>query len=171
MNDATEGAIETGIEIQPTDITLRVLGDLMQETMVLMDETVEIGDARNGAVHSSPHEIAVGLRLAARLARVGGWLMTHSPAEAGLADPDEYKAARMAASLELQAAARGKIDGADRHGPIRHLANRIDRLVARACRLDAQLNPAQSEPKPRTTPPTAGGRVLAFPGAARTETV
>lgn len=161
MNNAIDTEHSAVGEPAPTDITLRVLGDLMNETMMLMDETVALGDQRTASGEAGPHEIAIGLRLAARLARVGGWLMAHSPAETA-ADPDEARAARLTASLELHAAARGKLDGADQHGPVRMLSARIDRLVARACRLDALFHPGNDDAAaPRRQRP--GSSVLAFP--------
>lgn len=167
MNDAAETSACAPENAVPMDITLRVLGDLMNETMALMDETVSLGDQRNATGEAGPHEIAIGLRLAARLARVGGWLMAHSPTDAS-ADPDEAMAARLAASLELHAASRGRLDGADQHGPILALATRIDRLVARACRLDAQFHPT-AEPQADVASLRRATSVVSFPAAAERE--
>ena len=94
MNDAAETSACAPENAVPMDITLRVLGDLMNETMALMDDTVSLGDQRNATGEAGPHEIAIGLRLAARLARVGGWLMLSLVNFAALRDEKRAKSER-----------------------------------------------------------------------------
>lgn len=126
--------------------TERVLGRMLNETLGLMDQVSRLGDHRYETGQAGPHERAQALRMAARLARLGGWL---------LAQDEELQAsegARESARAELLKAERREPETTPLVGPMEPLAARIDGLIAQAVRLDAMMNSAQTDqPSPAKT--------------------
>lgn len=119
------------------DATGVVLSNLLEQTIALMGETAAIGDARAASAEVGPHEAAVRLRLASRLARIGGWVLAQEKGG------DE---ARRRASSALAGAQTGELDPAGEIGPFREVSIRVDRLAAQAARLDRLMAPGHPAP-------------------------
>lgn len=114
------------------DTTQPVLASLQRDAEALMADLTRCGDARAASCEASPHELALLLRLGSRLARVGGWVLAHRQGDA--------REQAAAGDALLSADRREELDDAADIGPLASLADRIDRLVARALRLNALLS-------------------------------
>lgn len=132
-----------------SDATERVLSAMLMETLDLMSEISGVGDHRAASGESSPHETAVYLRLSARLARIGGWIMAQE-----VGDAKDKSVARVA----LRQARRSDLDNAADVGPLAQTAARVDRLAERAARLEELLH---ESPAPIPTRPSQFGEITA----------
>lgn len=123
---------------QPDEaLTARVLAAMLGETTALMDIVTNAGDAADATdAEQQNQETALVLRLASRLARVGGWLINQ---EVGAFNADQDRTAD-GYSAALEPARRTPLDAAMAGGDLAAVAVRVDQLVERAVRLDCLLN-------------------------------
>lgn len=133
----------------PISVMENVAAEMLAETLALMDRLEAQARPRLDA-GASPFGSGVVLRLSSRLAAVGGWLLTLEEAiAAGETDaattPDEAARSERRSEM-LRRAAIGPLDIGLRPIELAETAQRIDRLVARARRLDDALNAAAPAP-------------------------
>lgn len=124
--------------------TEHVLATMLRETMEIMDELSAIGDLRAATAAVNPHELAATLRAASRLARIGAWIMAQEQSLCALGAET--------ARASLEAAHTGPLEPASRIGPIAHVQTRIDRLAARALRMDDLLRHGDVRTAPNAAP-------------------
>lgn len=126
-----DASVAASDALAPSETRDHVLAALLDEAVALMDQTSAIADpAEDG--RGSPLGAAARLQLGARLARIGGWV---------LAQDGSSEEARRRASAELERARATAQDQARALGrQHRDLCEQVDRLVARARRLDALMN-------------------------------
>lgn len=109
--------------------TEHVLDAMLRETVALMEEASTLGEAPQ-----TTGDAAAALRIAARLARVGGWLLAQAE---GATEREEARAG-------LTGALSSDLDRPEPSRALRDLGNRVERLAARALRLDRLLNASAS---------------------------
>lgn len=169
-DDHAPGADRPG----PTDLFEFVLAEMLSETLDLMD----LLDGLSNRLKADADQWATdaptcrqttrssALRLASRLAAVGGWILAHQrrrdPAARGRsveAGSAELAVAERHARRRdvLAQAARGPLDATRVPGELLAFSDRIDILVARALRIDGQL----AEPLRDAAPFTALRAALA----------
>lgn len=172
---APAGAEALG-EARMADLFAAVLGEMLSETLDLMDDldrwSAQLPPPYGRTADDEPIDAcgprAATLRLASRLATVGGWILASQrdrsrsvqerPAT-GAASTDQLdlalsvdmpSAMMLRRSDLLTRAADGPLDGVAVPADLRGLAARIDALVARAGRIDAMLRAPKTDASPTT---------------------
>lgn len=178
---------DEGLDTAPTapdagasaDLMRRVLSDMLEEAMDLMEATEALaargGRRRGPGATRDPLGAATALRLSTRLAAVGGWIVGHGVATDGETDADpiatpphgedwdveplaadeprperrDAEATRARLRESLRRAAFAPLDPARFGGELADVVARTEALLARAVRLDAQLGGASATPRRR----------------------
>lgn len=119
------------------DVTEAVLGAMLDEALALTDEIAAVGHARRAFAEPDSQECAVRLRLAARLSRIAAWASLRASSDAE----------RLAIAAKALDGAVSRLDLGDAmeatsalDAELDDCADRVDRLLERARRLDALLS-------------------------------
>lgn len=126
-------------EAAPQDVTEAVLDAMLGEALALTDEIAAAGAVRRALSAPDSRECAKRLRLAARLSRIAAWASLR-------ASHDPERLAIASAALQGASAPNKLLSGRDEarkdDDDLAPFIARVDRIVARAHRLDALLDGA-----------------------------